>query len=148
MLSVLSFSTISSQRRAAQIEITVLQGNDILRGLDQYYYANCNDPASAPTLTISHLAAERYIQRESQATAPVLSSPIGLSVSFTPPRLIGISLTAESEALARSIQRAFGVGTIAGSTVTIKRTPTLYDVERAADRTTFNGLFTTPNCLI
>ena len=148
MLSVLSLNVVNSQRRAAQIEITVLQGNDILRGLDQFYYANCEDPASAPTLTIAHLASADYIQRASQARTPLLSADMTPSVSFTAPRIIGISIPAKSEAIAQSLQRAFGRGTLSGTVLTIQRVPSLYDLEPSSDRNTFNGLFTTPKCLI
>lgn len=142
------FAAASKKLDASNIQLALQQAEDILVAVDKYYYSYCQDPSTAPTLDAALLISQGWVTAAARFTTPISDQDLVPSVTFTAPQKSTVSLTLPSTAKAGGFARAHGAASVSGSTVTISRTPRVYNHAWNGERAVFSRLFSPSDCLI
>ena len=147
VMAALTMTAVLATLEAQRVKDTVQNADSVLSALERAYFAYCDDPSSAPSITGSMLVNEGFLPSAQYLRTGVSSSAMSVSINFTAPTRVSVVITAKSAAKASAVARQFGkTATVAGPNVTLTKLPQLYDMNMSSSRNTFTQLFHTSSC--
>lgn len=144
------FSASNSNFRnvTKHLDIAMNNAEAMLQALDKHYYSYCRDPSAAPTLTVARLISDGHLVSNKPALTHFSPSPMTLSVQWSPPAHVQVTIPAGDADTATLLANHIGTAQASGSNVIVRRTPRGFQPALNNDRATFSKLFETTGCRV